>query len=1261
MKTSLRSLKGRYSIFIGSILLLILASQFIVQYDLNQKSVDAHLINVANNQRIISQRISKIILFLSNEIQQNQIPSKQRIELLENLLIEWKNANEILLTENKDKNSPAVNALLKSNNVHLLEIVNAAELLIKNPSTIGFAIQALNEHDLPFILNMERIADTYQQEAEGKLEYLKKVEISLASLIALIMVLELFFIFLPAINKVNESSVNLEKSNRELAASNADLIATEEEIKSQVEQISDLQKYLEVKEKQYRELVENAGDMIYELSEEGKFAFINERMETQTGYDKQALLGLHYWDIVHADHRQKVMQFYKQQRHDKKEFTYLEFPIVSKDGSINWVGQNVRMFFKGEWVWKVSAVARDITQVKAAQEKLAESERLYRVLSTDTSVMICLHKIDLDSTYQYVSPSATELTGFSPEELIGTSPFSLITPDDITRIKEEFILGTFQRNEIPDTEYRIQKKDGTIIWMQTSTHFIYDDYGALVSYKTSSREISKRKKAEAALQASELRFRLLSEDAPIGIYQTDASGLGTYMNKRWCEIAGIEESQAHGDGWVKAIHPNDREKVSKAWILAIKESKEFNIDFRFINPTLGVRWVSCHAVQITEPDGAITGYLGTIDDITDFKEVQEKIIESEKLYRLISTNSTDLITLYNTGPNPIRTYISPSSKEILGYEPEELLGRSPSDIIVPDDMRRIEKDIHPVTMSGKPIYVEYRVIKKDGTIIWLESNSNPFFDEAGNMAGFQTSARDITQRKNFEEALLKAKEKAEEATKAKSQFLSMMSHEIRTPMNAIIGVTNLLLEDNPRTDQQEGLDLLKFSGENLLTIINDILDFSKIEAGKIEFENIDFDLHLTLTNLIKIIGHRAKQKDIDLYFNYPPDAPKIVTGDQVRISQIITNLLGNAIKFTKRGSVELAVKVQKIHTDEFEFKFAIIDTGIGIETEKIHEVFESFTQARSDTTRKFGGTGLGLSITKRLLNLMNSNIEVESQPGVGSKFFFTLKLKEGKLDKLVKKINSDFASNFREKSIHVLLVEDNRVNQIVATNFLKKWGIEVSIANTGIEAVEMAQRKTFQLILMDLQMPEMDGYEATRQIRALSDSYFQSLPIIALTASAMTEIQGKILASGMNDFISKPFQPEALQEKIASYVLQGDGLKLENENTKPLSKLDLYAEGDLEFKRELADLLIKNVDTLRESVLNYLETGDTSIYLSVYHKCKTTISMLGDEEFSTVAEDIHAMLISVPNGNGKMDKTIDRFITLAEDVVKGLEEELSSI
>jgi PAS domain S-box-containing protein len=792
----------------------------------------------------------------------------------------------------------------------------------------------------------------------------------------------------------------LEQSNMKLAILNR-------ESQGNLEYIKSLQDQLETRERQYREMVENATDLIYELNPDGYFSFVNPVMERISGYTREELFVMPYWELVYPEHRDRIVNFYKQQRKSGKRNTYLEFIILSKSGEEIWIGQNVNMQFTDDnKVIKVSVISRDITTLKNIELKRMESEN---------------------------------------------------------------------------------------------------------------------------------RFRALAENAPVGIFETDIAGVCTYVNKRISEITGMPEEDLLREGWVNGVHPDDRLRVTTTLGQAVQDKHGFKAEYRFVNETRGVRWVISEGVPILDDNGALNGYIGTTHDITERKEMFQKLRDSEELYRLLSSNTRDMIALYKIDASATRTFISPSVKDILGYTPEELVGNSPYDNIHPEDGQRVKEILQSVVFTGNSATLEYRMRRKDGSYVWLESHAHPFYDDTGNMTGFQSSSRDISKRKEFEASLKEAKEKAEEATRAKSLFLSMMSHEIRTPMNAIVGLTNLLLQNNPREDQQERLNLLKFSGHNLLTIINDILDFSKIEAGKLVLESIDIDLKKLLSDTKRMLEPRAQEKNISLYMKYDPKLPEFLKGDTVRISQIVTNLLSNAIKFTERGYVELSVKLLAEEKGKYSVRFAVKDSGIGIEADKLETIFEHFTQADNDITRRFGGTGLGLTITKGLLHLMGSKIDLESVPGYGSTFSFALTMDKGK-DQPAVATNHVPDKLANDETINVLLVEDNRINQIVALNFMQQWGVSVDIANDGFEALNMITRKSYNMVFMDLQMPGMDGYEASRKIRAMEGSYFKDIPIIALTAAAMSGMRDKVMETGMNDFISKPFDPEELRLKVAKFT-----------------------------------------------------------------------------------------------------------------------------
>lgn len=815
--------------------------------------------------------------------------------------------------------------------------------------------------------------------------------------------------------ELRRSNLLLEEQNSFLGEDNGELYTLNERLKkseaatrNHLEQIQTLQTTLAARERQYRELVENVTDMIYELDEDGRFIFTNPVMEKATGYSLDEFTRMTYWDVIHANSQRSVADFYRHQRKKREGTTYFEFLMITKTGRELWVGQNVTMFFdESGYVRKVVAVARDISALKSTEFKLSASER---------------------------------------------------------------------------------------------------------------------------------RFRSLSEKAPVGIFQTDAVGQCFYVNKRWCEITGLTAEQAVDEGWVNAIHPDDRTHVFANWMKAINESHEFVMEFRFVSGP-ETRWVNSHAIQIVGADGEIEGYIGTISDITELKTVQQQLSEREQLYRLISTNSRDIITLFTADKEPLRRFISPSVREVLGYEPACLLNKGAFDIVHPDDVDRAMEVTSLLISTGQPASLEYRGKRRDGQYVWLESKLNPIIDGNNRVTGILTAVRDISQRKAFEESLHLAKVRAEEATMAKSHFLSMMSHEIRTPMNAILGLTQLMLGNEPRQDQKDNLELLRFSGENLLTIINDILDFSKIEAGKIELEQTDFDVHSMLRSTVQMFEHKAWQKGIKLELTIANGVPKNVIGDPVRISQIVNNLVGNAIKFTDQGQVTVRVSGETRDRQRQAITFEVADSGIGIPEEKLKAIFDRFSQADSNTTRKFGGTGLGLSISKSLAELMGGDIRVESTYGVGSSFSFMVDLQLADQSETNSIVTTQTLEDFSDKNVKVLLVEDNKINQIVARSFLTNWGLHVDIAENGLEAVSRIESERYNIVLMDIQMPELDGYEATACIRKLGGDYYTKVPIIALTASAMLGMRDKVMEAGMNDFVTKPFVPEELNSKIQQYAL----------------------------------------------------------------------------------------------------------------------------
>lgn len=506
-------------------------------------------------------------------------------------------------------------------------------------------------------------------------------------------------------------------------------------------------------------------------------------------------------------------------------------------------------------------------------------------------------------------------------------------------------------------------------------------------------------------------------------------------------------------------------------------------------------------------------------------EIKEKNIELQN-YAIVVRNSADIICTVDAQSLRILS-INPAIEKIMGYKADEVVGKGIADLALDADRSSFRNKLGEIIKDNLPFAVfEYRFETFDNRTIWAECRVS-----YRNKIIF-LNISDISPQKSYQEQLIKSKEAAEYSKKVKETFLANMSHELRTPVNGIIGLTNLLRK-TPVNDQQNGmLDLLETSSQSLLAVINDVLDISKIEAGKFSIVRTANHLGTIVKSVFDLLKFKADEKNIEFILEMNDNVPSYIMVDSLRLNQILMNLLSNAIKFTDRGYVKLKIGVEQKHNDKIKLKFTIEDSGIGIPTDRLSSIFDSFEQAEDDTAAKYGGTGLGLTIVKRLIELKGGELTVSSQVGKGSVFNFTnwYELADKPKNKVEPKETSKLLQSF--DNISVLVAEDNLVNQFMLSKILKEWNVNVDMVDNGRKALEKLKQHDYDLILMDTHMPEMSGYQTAKTIRVDFEEPKRSVPIISLSAASYDHEQQQAISAGMNDVLAKPFLPYELHDKI---------------------------------------------------------------------------------------------------------------------------------
>lgn len=722
--------------------------------------------------------------------------------------------------------------------------------------------------------------------------------------------------------------------------------------------------------------------------------------------------------------------------------------------------------------------------------------------------------------------------GYSSSKLVNskTSILDLIHPDDVIRLLD-YHYAKESEIGIPaySGEYRIRKGDGSYRWVEDRTREVYDSEGRIFVHEGILQDITERKNIREEILRSQERYRVLASNIPgTSIFLIDRDL--RYLVAQGTTFADWGMTAADFEGKTLAeVHPCNLNEIQPIVTRALVKNEiiQKHLDFR--------RRVYEITVRPIMYGGEIEYALGILRDINEEHQAKENLRKNEEKYRKLVEESTEII--FSLDLDMTLTYISPNVKQFLGYPSEEVMRRSLTEFLHPNDLSIFgERSKSEPNFFRENQYLEFRLKHQAGYYRVFSSNGKLVTDEERKKMYYTGIARDITTLKEAQKELFHAKEKAEQASTIKSQFLSIMSHEIRTPMNAVIGMAHLLIEDDPRPDQLENLKTLQFSAENLLGLINDILDYSKIDSGKVELEKVNFELNNVFNRILHSYSYQAREKTLNVVFEADPSLPQNLIGDPVRLGQIVNNLVSNAIKFTEKGFIRIKLTNEKEDERKIAIRFDFEDSGIGIPKDKLDLVFEAFTQASAATTRKYGGTGLGLAIVRRLVQLFGAEIKAHQRDEGGTRFTFTAVFEKPYSKAILSLKDHTDGLQFLEDA-SILVAEDNLVNQIMIRKFLHKWGVkDVVISNDGNEAIEAYLKQDFNLILLDLQMPEKDGFQVAEYIRNMEDQKKNCVPIIALTASSLIEVKEQLEKVGMNDYISKPFNPDNLYTKILKYL-----------------------------------------------------------------------------------------------------------------------------
>ncbi|ABZ84181.1 sensor histidine kinase, putative [Heliomicrobium modesticaldum Ice1] len=796
-----------------------------------------------------------------------------------------------------------------------------------------------------------------------------------------------------------------------------------------------------------------------------------------------------------------------------------------------------------------------LEQYRQLKTELRKREQRFR--DVERAFDEYIWELDGEGRYAYVSPQIHSILGVAPEALIGTPVWQYVYPDDVERFLNIFRQAAAENKLVRNLEYRRRSASGELRWLSANGVPVFNEQGTLIGFRGATLDITKQKAAEAALRDSEEHYRSIVTAIAEGMVVQERDGRIVSFNRKAEAILGLTADQLMGrtscDPRWRAVREDGSPFPGEEHpaMVSLRTGKPcHNVVMGVYKPNGEMCWILVNAEPLFRPgESEPFRVVATFTDITERRRIEQTLLETREQLKNLFNSLNIVFWSYDVTQRRL-LQLSPACEGLFGVPAQAFFDHPDTwmQATHPDDLPRLRR-ISKRVLVGKAIQDEFRIIRNNGDLRWVSGHVIPVADSSGKVVRLDGMLMDITEKKQVDMELRIAKVRAEEASLAKSSFLAMMSHEIRTPMNGIIGMNELLLGTRLTSEQLDYAQAVQESAELLLTVINDILDYSKVEAGKMELESIDFDPVPVVDGVARLLQGKAREKGLTISTFIADEARFLFQGDPGRLRQVLLNLVSNAVKFTERGTIDIRVFPVSDTGSQVTIRFEVIDTGIGIAPEIRDCLFQPFSQGNTSMTRKYGGTGLGLAISRNLVELMGGKIGVQSKPGEGSTFWFTLPVRkplqtsqspvhaaESRQAPLPPPVSLTSARPTGLRQASVLVVEDNPVNQKLVTALLRKMGLSVRLASSGFEAIDALGEEEYALILMDCQLPDLNGFETTQVIRDSEAETGQHIPIIAMTALSMQGDREKCLQAGMDDYVSKPIDRKQLTAVLARWL-----------------------------------------------------------------------------------------------------------------------------